>query len=201
MAVDPITKEIKKVAAELPAADAPCVLPAVQGDQFTSVEQYDPAVKARAFDLMLHTSMGLDDIAIDIGVKTSIIAEWAVNGKWLARKKALEDEMFALAESNYRTFLIKNRMPTLVRHLEASTKLEKAISKRIDKLAEDDGAKTIEFKHIADALSSSAAVSARASGVAESQAQGNQINADKRPLVLIGINGNAPVDIKQTEVP
>lgn len=197
---DPITEEIKDVAAELPPQDAPLALPPAKGDQFTDVEQYDPAVKARAFDLMLHSSLGMDEIAIDVGVKTAVIARWAQTGKWLEHKKAIEDEMFALAERHYREFLIKNRMPTLLRHLEASKKLEEAIIKRIGQLSEDDRVKTIEFKQIAEALSASAGVSSRASGVSEVQAGARQEQMGKRPLVMIGIKGVAPeVSIQQTE--
>lgn len=153
----------------------------------TTALNYDPVDKAKAYELYLRSDMDLTDISITLGIEKSVISSWARRGNWATRKAELESEFMRCAESKYRTFVIEHRLPTIQRHLEICRKLEEKIAQ----LLEGDKIDSRELKRLSEALSSSAAVAARAAGVADRVTERSPTepsSQSKRPLIAIGIS-------------
>lgn len=174
---------------------------------FTTVKNYDPKVKAEAYDMFLNTDMDLTDIAIKVGVSKSVIAAWSRDGGWAKHKEDLELELFRSAESKFRNFFLEYKLPTLIRHIETAKMLEEQIA-AILKKAQDKN-KTLdatELRRLSESLASVTNVSARAVGIGdkgalERVAPKQDPYGGKRPLVAIGIAPTlaSGVDIKVVE--
>lgn len=182
-------------------------VPVVVEKPFTTVENYDPKDKAQAYDLYLNSDMDIVDISIKLGIQHRVIASWAREGKWSVKRQELEQEMMKRADSKYRKFLVEHRIPTLQRHLEISTMMEEQIRK-ILQAAEQTGkpVNTQELKRLADSMSASSMVSARASGIAEKLIERTTDSSGsgqgKRPMIAIGITptlAGGGVDVKVVE--
>lgn len=169
----------------------------VQGTQFTSVDYYDPKVKAAAYDKYLSSDLSLTDIALDLAVPSSVVGEWSVKGKWKDRKHEIEMELFRSAEDKYRHLVMTVRVPVLERHLRVSGKLEQAIESAVDELnrSGDVGSKghSMELKRLTESLSAATSVSARAAGISEkffgdALRQSDADGGGKRPLITLNVN-------------
>jgi len=176
----------------------------VQGSEFTTVTEYDPKVKAQAYEMFLNTDLCITDIALDLGVSQKVIAGWSRQGNWRARKEEIEVELFRSAEDKYRAVIIKHRVPTIERHLRVSGKLEDSIEKVIDHECEKDEPNSMTLKRMAEALASSAGVSARAAAINEkpfSEANKDE-KVGKTPLIMINVNPSVSPDrcVNVTEV-
>jgi transposase-like protein len=140
-----------------------------QGDEFTEVTVYDPAVKARAYKNYL-TGCTISEIALDVGVRVDVVASWATNGDWRKRRMDIEKEMFDQAADNYRALIIKHRAPVIERHLRVAGKLEEAIESVIDDAENEDmniEKRSALLKRTAEALSAATGVSARAAAITD----------------------------------
>jgi transposase-like protein len=180
-----------------------------RGTEFTTVENYDPRVKAQAFNSFLTTDLSLSDIALDLGVSSKVVASWSRKGGWLERKKEIETELFKSAEDQYRRLIVEHRVPTMLRHLRVSGKLEEGIEKVIDEETKDDRTPNdMKLKRMAEALSSSATVSARAAGISEKPFSDHESEKQgKVPLIAINVVARpaatelgTPVTIEAEEV-
>jgi len=129
----------------------------------TAVRHYDPVIKARAYELYLHSGGDMTDIALQLQVPRNVVAKWACDGKWSKRKEILALEIMKAAEFKYRDFMLTNRMGTVERHVRIGAKLEEAVEKLLQKLEDNQSVSSTEVRRLADALSSVAAVTARAS--------------------------------------
>lgn len=107
----------------------------VAGDALTTPDNYDPKVKASAYELFLTTSLDLTDIAISLSIPAKVVGSWARCGKWLDRKHDIEKALFQSADDKYRSMIIATRAPTLERHIRASAKIEALIEDLADLLA------------------------------------------------------------------
>jgi transposase-like protein len=172
----------------------------IKGSEFTTVDQYDPQVKAKAYEMFLTTDLTLSDIAIDLGVNSKVVASWSRKGNWRKRKEEVEIELFKSAEDQYRSLIVANRVPVMERHLEISKKIEEAIGKVIDEATSGDAIpSSMEVKRMAEALSSVSAVSARAAGIAEKPfSENGESNAggkaQKVPLIMLNVQASANPD-------
>ena len=185
-------------------------LPALSDERFTSVEHYAPETKAKAYNLFLHTNSDFTDIALDTGVRTEVLVEWARQGKWAARKRELELEVFSRYESKYRQFIADHKLPTIERHLRIAAELEEAIeiaAKRVKEAIVDDvdskqlGKLTMELRRLSEALSSSTNVSARAAAITDRPDLGaiGQEASAKQPLVMLNLSpqvSREPEDVR-----
>jgi len=159
----------------------------------TAVRHYDPVIKARAYELYLHSGGDMTDIALQLQVPRNVVAKWACDGKWSKRKEILALEIMKAAEFKYRDFMLTNRMGTVERHVRIGAKLEEAVEKLLQKLEDNQSVSSTEVRRLADALSSVAAVTARASGVSDHDIGSDLLVGDKgkangkQPLVVIGL--------------
>jgi hypothetical protein len=168
--------------------------------QNTTVRFYDPKVKAEAYDKFLNTDMDIIDIAIAVGIPKQVVAAWSKEGGWLKRKEELELEFMRSAESKFRTFIIEHKLPTMIRHLELSRKIEEALGVVLDE-AKTSGkpCNSTELRRLAEALSSATAVSALVMNITE-KAIAEQPKAQeprgKSPLVAIAVgSGHGPMTV------
>lgn len=212
----PPTNFVPAPGTEIPVIDAPVVdlpIPAgavddATGTPFTSVEYYDPKVKARAYKLYLETDLSIADIAVDVGAPSVVIAKWARAGDWRLRKQEIEDELFRRAEDGYRALIIKHRAPVIDRHIRVAGKIETAVEEVMDKAKTDERSlNSMELKRMAETLAAAAGVSARAAGISDKPFSdvNERAGEGKRPLVLLNINpapapGQPPVTVETREV-
>lgn len=174
----------------------------VQGTGFTTPEYYDPKVKAKAYELFLTTDLNLTDIAMDLGVKKHVVAIWSKEGNWIARKREIESELFKSAEDKYRALISQNRAPVVERHLKLTKTLEETIGKVLDETLQDDGLPSdMKLKRLAEALSTSAAVSARAAGITDKPFSEDSEDGNKRkvPLIMLNVQAVQPPEIKSVD--
>lgn len=184
--------------------DVDDAVPQLLDGEFTTAGNYDPKLKAKAYDLFLSTDLSVTDIAIDLGLARPVLAYWIAKGAWSKRKREIEAQEMDRAEDNYRRLIIQNRGPVVERHLRVSGKLEKAIEKVIDEALKDDGIPSdMKLKRLAEALSSATGVSARAAAISDkpfSDENRNNDSGGKRPLVTIGLNVQAPPEAPMPSV-
>ena len=166
------------------------------GSALTTVKNYSVEVKARAYELFLHTDLDLTDLAISLNVPRHVVLTWSRKGKWNDRKQDLELEAFRAAETRYRRFLTEHKLPTIERHLKAATMLEEAVIAAVEQATKSGGVLgSMELRRLAEALSSSAGVSSRAAGVtdrtilADDESASEKEKARKQPLVIITTSG------------
>lgn len=178
-----------------PLVDPPTPDPPV-GSEFTDVEHYDPAVKARAYELFLTTDLALHDIAIDLGINAKVVGAWSRRGKWADRRTEIEKELLASAEARYRQLIIAHRVPVMLRHLELSEAIETKLGESVRKLdmeSEEPLSKGVMqrssmLKRAAETLSLATPVSGRAVGITDKPFSGDDGPGGKRPLILLNVH-------------
>lgn len=179
--------------------DTPLDVVDVEDDDFTDVTHYDPKIKARAYDLYLNSSMGPQEIAIDLNLHTHVVVAWIRNGKWKDRKQEVEMELFRGAEDQYRNVIRKHRVPTVERHLRIAKKLEEGIEKVVDHETNDPDRAPgdMVLKRMAEALSSVTGVSARAAAISDKPFMEDQEREQKgkQPLVVVGVQVSKSGDV------
>jgi transposase-like protein len=169
----------------------------VKGTEFTTARDYDPKVKAQAYETFLTSDLGYAEIALDLGIPVQVVTKWAIDGKWRDRKHEIDVELFRQAEDKYRALVMKVRVPVLERHLRVSGKLEEAIDKAVDELTENgDTIDSRELKRLAESLSSVTGVSARAAGISD-KFFGDALNtpgdrSGKQPLITLNVMPQLP---------
>ena len=127
-------------------------------------------------------------------IPASTISHWITKGRWRDRKLQIDREMFEIAESKYRKFIVEEKLPTAERHLEAAKAIESKIKKVVDKIDTDAANADVKLVRSAKALSDAANVSARAVGLSDKLPESEPDDKKKKvPLVVIGIQGTAPV--------
>jgi len=142
----------------------------------------------KAYDLFLQTDMDLSDIALDLGVSSKLVASWARKGKWVDRKRGLEEEEMQAADAKYRSVVRENRVPVVKRHLAVSGKLEEGIEKFIDVELDKDAPNPVQLERMSRALAASTGVSARAAGITEKPHEDTIKESKKTPLILLNVN-------------
>ena len=166
----------------------------VRGDAFTTAVDYAPAVKAKAYELFLHTNLDLVDIAIDLSIPAKVVAQWSRDGGWRKRKEELEMELFRSAEDKYRRFVIEKRQPTIERHLRVAEKLELAIEETLAERAKDGNVSERTLVALTKAFSEVTGVSARAAAITDTPfSDANGGKKQLTPVILIGGQVSAPV--------
>lgn len=190
----------------------------LKGTQFTTPTLYDPKVKAQAYELYLSTDYSIADIGIACGVPKLAVAAWSREGNWRARKMDLEREELAKAEDAYRQVILANRAPMAERHIRISGKMDAVIEGFLTKLAAGealsaDEQRTIsKLKQLAETLTGSSAVGARAVGLSDRPTTDPLAGGDhdgkkaRQPLIVIGVTAqpvpgynNNPVTINVSE--
>ena len=167
----------------------------VKGTEFTTVDNYDPKVKAKAYELFLNTDLDLTDIAIDLGISSKVVASWSRAGKWRDRKKDLEMELFNSAEDKYRALIVQKRVPTIERHLEVSQKIEEKIGEAVDTIDVDNPKQLMDLKRAAEAMSATANVSARAAAISDRPfSELDEDGKQKAPLITLNVQASVPPD-------
>lgn len=153
----------------------------------------------QAYDLYLNSSASVEDIAAGTGIKRAILAKLIRTRGWATKKRELEREVMVEAENKYREFIIKHKLPTVQRHLDAAERLERAVaslsarmeaeSARMEGMAEVDPrelkALAGTLKTLAEALNSASAVSGRSVGLAEKIVDSAYLEHDAKPSVVI----------------
>jgi hypothetical protein len=136
--------------------------------------------------------MPLVPIAVILEVPTKSIRTWARHGNWVSRKQDLLDTAMKASEQKMQELIIKERQPTIERHLRVASKVEQAIEDTVDDLTGEDEegnkkiAKPRDLKTMAEALASSTGVSGRAVGVGE-EGVGNDGKGRKMPVVIVNV--------------
>ena len=188
-------------------SDVDALVKRAQSDKaYTTVKHFDPQDKVTAYDMYMNSDKDMTDIAVELGIKRDVIAEWAKRGGWQMRKAQMVEELLRAADDRIKLFLVENRLPTLRRHLSAGKKLEVAIELAIDEImarAEQEGRPldTLALKRLAEALASVTNVTARAVATADILQQASaQGGAGRQPLVMIGVMPQAPAQAGQGPV-
>lgn len=159
---------------------------------------YSPEQKAKAYEHYLINGLNPREISMELAIPASTISSWIQNGKWKDRKVQIEKEMFELAESKYRRFIVEEKLPTAQRHLAAAKIIEEKIAQVAEKIKVDGKMADVKLVRAAKALSDSSNVSARAVGLSDKPQEHEEDDKKKRtPLVVIGIQGTAPVTIRE----
>jgi hypothetical protein len=161
-----------------------------KADPLSSVEDYSPKDRADAYDLFLNRAMSLDDVAIVKGLDQSVVAGWAKQGKWVARKKAILEDMNRSIEQKFHNWAIENKIKVAENHLNYGQEIEKTINEILKQLKENGGkVTTTEIMRLSKALAEVSNVSARAVGLDTEGAGPAQIQQhnQKQPLIIIGL--------------
>lgn len=168
-----------------------------QDARFSTVDFYDPKVKAQAYDLFLNTSNDLHDISIALGVPKKTVAGWAKTGNWLERKKEIERLLFLEAEEKYKQFIIENRLPTAKRQLEAASKIEEGVIRLVNHEMRDPEAvpDSRVLRSVSETLVAAASVSSKVVGIHDKMFDtSEQVAAmhGKVPLVQLNVHASLP---------
>ncbi len=167
-------------------------LPEIVEPRVTLADSFDPKKVAEAFDLFLNQDMSLECIAVQLGMPFRQVQHFAKREKWLDRKEQLTRTLEQEAEQRYREFLAKSRLPTAQSHLENAKLLEDLIADEIKNLQSMEAGRerSAAIRRLAEALSSTTGVSARAAGITDRPASvgaAQQPQQQRQPLVMIGI--------------
>mgnify|MGYP001569184761 CR=1 FL=1 len=186
----------------------------VKGDEFTTSDEYDVRVKAKAYELYLSSAMTPTDIALSVAVPENVIRGWIRGGRWADRRMEIEVTLLAEAENKYRRLVLENRAPTVERHLTIGKKLEDLIGKLVDATQGKDG--EIDMREVnkmansidklAKAWSSATAVTARSAGISDrpfEQRQqqlggGDDGREPRKPLIVTGSDKPKPALVEDT---
>lgn len=163
----------------------------------TTVDDYAPELMAKAYDLYLSSNLTTVDIAIDLGLPQKVVASWVRRGGWKEKKREATMELMLAAENKFRDFMLENKLPTMQRHLRVAGKIEEAVERFMDQELKDDQVpKSMDLKRMAETLASATTVSARAVGLSdkpqETVSEHDNKRKERRPLVVIGVNAQAP---------
>lgn len=155
---------------------------------------YSPEKKAQAYELYLISGLNQREISMELAIPVSTISSWIQKGRWRDRKIQIEKELFEIAESKYRKFIIEEKLPTAKRHLEAAKGIEEKIKAVVDKIDTRSSQADVKLVRAAKALSDASNVSARAVSLSDKpQEREEDAKSKKVPLVVIGIQGSAPI--------
>lgn len=163
----------------------------------TTVDDYAPELMAKAYDLYLSSNLTTVDIAIDLGLPQKVVASWVRRGGWKEKKREATTELMLAAENKFRDFMLENKLPTMQRHLRVAGKIEEAVERFMDQELKDDQVPgSMDLKRMAETLASATTVSARAVGLSdkpqETVSERDNKRKERRPLVVIGVNAQAP---------
>lgn len=179
---------------------ADAALDRIQADKpFTTVKRYDPADKARAYEMFMGSDKDAADIAVELGINRAVIATWAREGGWVAKRKEIELELMRMADEKYRAFVTENKLPVLRRQVRISGKIEVAIEQIIDdeiSKADKEGRAVDDklIRRMSEALATVSGVSTKAVGLADTVIENNSQGGGRVPLVAIGIGPQVPQD-------
>ena len=175
-----------------------------QGTALTTVEEYSVEVKAKAYELFLHTDSSPIDIAIVLKVPRHVVLKWMRKGSWNDRKSELEFEAFRAAETQYMKFLVEHKLPTIERHLRVAQLIEEEIELLLKTTKKNGGTvDSMTLRRLSEALSSATGVSARATATydrAAAKDREDEGGSKKQPLVIIGVSPQVPATIDVKEV-
>lgn len=160
-----------------------------KADALTTAEDYVPADRAKAYDLFLNRAMSLDDVAITMGIDRNALLSWAKQGKWVARKKAILEDLNRSVEQKFQNWALDNKIKVAERQLEIGSNIENSIKELLEKLKNEKRVSSTEIMRLAKSLAEVSNVSARAVGLdneGAGPAQMAQQNA-KQPLIIIGL--------------
>lgn len=148
----------------------------------------DIETKTRAMELYLAGGLKHQEIADKLSINVSVLRSWINEGNWSAARKKLEVDALANCEAKVREFIQTNRLDTLKRHLAAAKGIEDRIIQKLTGINPATGKAFYltekDIATLAQALKSSADVSARAAGINDSTMGGGQ--KGNNMLVLIG---------------
>ncbi len=174
------------------------------GTEFTTADNYDPKVKASAYELFLTTDNTYADIALTLGIDARVVTLWARRGKWVDQRNKLELALLEDAESKYRQLVIQHKIPVLRRHLAQAEKIDAITDKLADTVTEliSDGDVDLQalkrinkasmvLKRLAETMASSSGVSARAAAIDERPGLGDEKGKQKQPLILLNVQPQA----------
>jgi hypothetical protein len=180
----------------------------VKAETLTTAELYDPKVRASAYELFLHRALSLDEIALLIGVNRDIISTWSTDGKWMRRKKAIEDELMKSVELNHKIWKSAEAFKEAQKQLAQAHHIQDAITNLMVEDTKDGGTiDDMSLKRRAEALEAASNISARAVGLGErNDAQEMASRMGKQPLVIIGLqpivseNKGTTIDVENSEI-
>lgn len=141
----------------------------------------------KAYELFLQSDLDTTDIALELGISSKVVASWARKGKWLERRRAIEDEEMKVADAKYRAVVREHRVPTVLRHLEVSAKLETGIGTVLDAELAKELPDSRELERMSRALAASTGVSARAAGITEKPHEDTLQTQGRVPLILLNV--------------
>lgn len=165
-------------------------------------DNYEPAVKAQAYELYMNSDCTPTEIAVQLAIPEKLARSWVRRGKWRERKDEILTEFMQQADDRYRQVLARHRVPVVERHLRVSQKLEELIEQTI--ASKGDGpVNEMSLKRLAEALASVTGVSARAAAVNDRALDPVPVlqGTGKVPLVAIGINVTPAHDVRVHETP
>lgn len=168
------------------AADTASLAPV---DALTTVEDFSPTDRAAAYDCFLNRAMSLDDVAITKGIDKHVLLAWAKQGKWVARKKALTEELTKSIEQKFQNWALDNKIVVAKSHLEYGQHLEKMVNDLVTKLKDSGKVTSTEIMRLCKALSEVSNVTARAVGLDNEGINPAQLQqqSQKQPLIIIGL--------------
>lgn len=147
----------------------------------------------KAYELYLTTDATPSDIAIQLGVPPAKIHFWITKFRWKSKKLELEQQIFRDAETASRAYMIKERLPTIMRHVAAASTAENLITKLLKELddAVTAGQKPeylyANLKRLTEALSSATSVSARALGISDTPFKDAKDDNVQNPMILLNV--------------
>lgn len=152
-------------------------------------------LKAKAYNMFLNKGMDEDAISVELGVKSTDIARWKADGKWLKRRRDAEQALLRKHDITFQIFQAENKQKEAEDQLKLGRKLQNSITDTVDALTQDGSKATpAELERLAKAAAAATSISARAVGLHDKpaeQVQGNP-GGNKVPLVMIGVMPSRP---------
>lgn len=173
-------------------------------DVMTTKDDYLPADRARAYDLFLNNAYSLDDIAVSMSLSRAIVLDWAHKGKWVQRKKSIEEDLMKSVEMKFQNWQLEHRLEVAkddFRRAQAigETIEETLTKKKAEAKKKDDCVNSSELLRLAKTLESSSNTSARSVGLDGENVKTFQQGPQKTQLVIIGLKPVQPGE-KQTSI-
>jgi len=154
--------------------------------------------RAEAYRLYMHTNLSMEEIAAQVDVPLMELVDMAISGKWKKKRQSAIAEITRRADEEFKQVAVKERLTIMKRHVDLSGKLEQTIDNMLNEIEEADLSlkdKSMLIKRLAESLSSSSGVGARAVGITEKGINFDQAGdgaAGKVPLVSLNV-APAPV--------
>ena len=167
-------------------------------DAMTTKEDYLPEDRARAYALFLNNAYSLDDIAIAMSLSRAIVLDWAHRGKWVQRKKSVEEELMKSVEMKFENWQIEHRLEVAKDDFRRAQSIGASIEdtlnkKKADAKEKDDCVSSAELLRLAKTLESSSNTSARSVGLdSEGAKTFQQQGPQKTQLVIVGLRPVQP---------